>query len=109
MYGINNIFNESEYSFLELIPILMHVDTLVFTSSAFLGKSFRVLVFGVEVELHQLGEVSSKAVVDFLIDGGCRHWVSHLPDALLDFFFPCIEVCGDNLGDKFSILIYVAG
>lgn len=87
----------------------MHVDTLVFASSTFLGKSFCVLVFGVEVELHQFGEISSKAVVDFLIDGCCRHWISHFPDALFDLFLACIKVCGDNLGDIFSVLIYVAG
>lgn len=106
---MNNIFNESEYSFLELVPILMHVDALVLASSALLGRSFGVLVFDVEVELHQFGEVSSKAVVDFLVDCCGGHWVAHLPDALLDLLLAGVEVSGDNLGDILPVLIYVAG
>jgi hypothetical protein len=109
IYSMNNMFNVSEYSFLELIPILMHVDALVLAASALLGKSFGVLVFGVEVELDKFGEVGSKAVVDFLVNCGGRNWIAHLPDALLDLLLAGVEVSSDNLGDILAVLIYVGG
>ena len=106
---MNNMFNVSEYSFFEFVAILVHVDALVLAASTLLGNSFSVLVFGVEVELHEFGEVVSKAVVDFLIDCGGGDRIPHLPDALLDLLLAGVEVSGDYLGDVLAVLIYIGG
>lgn len=103
------ILDRSNGYFFKLVSILMHIDCLKFTSSTLLSNALRILTLGTKIKLNHFGEVSSEAIIKFLVNLGNGGRIFHFPYSLLYLLFASIEICCHDLSNIFSVLIYFNG